>query len=134
MKAVSVCSSTIFVYWKLLTLNRHPITFMIWTNKKLWWHHKRWSQDCMSKKQEWIILVLEKKLKKEEKEHIWVEERQLAFRVHLRLLKIVDSEQASNYFYDMNNAKSKSAERYLSNNDLHLLKIVGSWQVSFIDV
>ena len=36
----------------------------------------------MSKKQERIILVLEKKLEKEEKEHIWVEEQQLVFRVH----------------------------------------------------
>ena len=39
-----------------------------------------------SKKQERIILVLEKK--KEEKEHISVQERQLAFRVHLSMKEI----------------------------------------------
>ena len=30
-------------------------------NKNLWLRHKQWSQDCTSKKQEQIILVLEKK-------------------------------------------------------------------------
>ena len=30
--------------------------------------------------------------------------------------------------------KGTSADRYLFNNNLHLLKIVGSWQVPFIDV
>ena len=48
-----------------------------------------------------------KKVRKRRKRRYLGRGTKLAFRVHLRLLKIVDSEQASNYFYDMNNAKSK---------------------------
>ena len=48
-----------------------------------------------------------KKVRKRRKRRDLGRGTKLAFCVHLRLLKIVDSEQASNYFYDMNNAKSK---------------------------
>ena len=36
----------------------------------------------MSRKQEQIILILEKEIEKEKKERIWVEERQLVFCIH----------------------------------------------------